>query len=259
MNLDRLKEQLKTFEGKFVAVTLAVTLIMMGIVGFLALTEDQETTKAGLVNGARTSDSEIAVNSPKSKSEQYQEGIRLLEQGEWEKAIYAFAGLNHEASEILYNYACAEDSFSNENYYSAEVYLQEIPETYKGPLSEKVLARKHQLLSQLPALKKEQLKKESDLEVLSWKWYRSSNHFVEAVGEVKNISGRPLENVTAVVSFYAGDGTFITSSHALIEYNPILPGQVSPFRVIETYNPEMKKANLQFKFLFGGTIASFQQ
>lgn len=208
-------------------------------------------------NADYTSNTGTVVKSPKSESEQYQEGIKLLEQGKWEEATYALAGLTYESSEVLYNYASAENDFKNKSYFTVEMYLQKIPDDYNGPLSEKILARKQQLLSELPALKMEQLKKESDLEILSWRWYRSSDYFVEVVGEVKNISGRPLENVTAVVSFYTGDGTFITSSDALIEYNPILPGQVSPFHVIETYNPEMKTANLQFKFLLGGTIKSF--
>lgn len=205
-----------------------------------------------------------AVNSGNSNnygmttpSQQYEEGINLLENSKWEEAASKLEGLKYQDSETLYNYANMETEYINHRYFNCEQYLMKISDDYKGQLASKILNRKHELLSQLPALKKEQLRNESDLEVLNWKWYRSSDYYVEAAGEVKNISGEPLENVTAVVSFYTKDGTFVTSSEALVDFNPILPGQVSPFHVIETFNPEMSKANLQFKFLLGGTINSF--
>lgn len=73
-------------------------------------------------------------------------------------------------------------------------------------------------------------------------------------GQVKNVSDHALKNVEAVGTFYDSGGNFITSSDALIAYNPILPGQTSPFKVMETENPAMKKAGVEFKALMGGTI-----
>jgi len=95
------------------------------------------------------------------------------------------------------------------------------------------------------------------LEVISFSWGGTeSGHYVEAKGQIKNISGKRLENVEAVVTFSDKSGGFITSSDALIDYNPILPGQTSPFSVMETYNPAMRTgtATVEFKFLMGGTI-----
>ena len=63
-----------------------------------------------------------------------------------------------------------------------------------------------------------------------------------------------LRNVVAVVSFYDARGNFITSDDALIDYNPILPGQASPFSVMATENPAMRTARVEFKELMGGTI-----
>jgi len=100
-----------------------------------------------------------------------------------------------------------------------------------------------------------------ELEVISFSWGGTeTGHFAEAKGQVKNISGRRLENVEAVVTFNDKRGGFITSSDALIDYNPILPGQTSPFSVIETYNPAMRTgtAVVEFKFLMGGTIPTRQ-
>lgn len=100
----------------------------------------------------------------------------------------------------------------------------------------------------------------SDLELITWSWSTTAGgSYVESKGQVKNISGQSLQNVEAVVSFYDKNGNFITSSSALIEFNPILVGQTSPFTVMETYNPAMHKATIQFKFLMGGTISTYHK
>lgn len=93
----------------------------------------------------------------------------------------------------------------------------------------------------------------ADLMLISWSW-SSEYGFATAEGQVRNISGRNLENVQAVVTWLDGNGNFITSQDAMIEYNPILAGQTSPFEVMARYNPAMKKARITFKYLFGGTI-----
>lgn len=77
-------------------------------------------------------------------------------------------------------------------------------------------------------------------------------HFVE--GQVRNISNEPLKNVTAVASWYDKSDGFITTADAIIEYNPILPGQTSPFKTITTTNPAMAKYSIAFKELMGGQI-----
>ena len=87
----------------------------------------------------------------------------------------------------------------------------------------------------------------------TWSWSREYG-YVTAVGQVKNISNVPLRNVEAVASFYDAKGTFITSGDALIDYNPILPGQTSPFHAMTTDNPAMRSASIEFKELMGGTI-----
>jgi len=94
------------------------------------------------------------------------------------------------------------------------------------------------------------------LALLSAKGYESEYggyHYIE--GEVKNISDESLKNVTAVGIWLDKDGTFIKSDDALIDYNPILPGQTSPFKTISTGNPAMEKYRVEFKTLFGGTLS----
>ncbi len=104
------------------------------------------------------------------------------------------------------------------------------------------------------------LKEGYDLEIISWYWYiTESASYVEAKGQVKNISGMSLEDVEVVVTYYDKDGNFITSDSALIDFNPILDGQVSPFIVYTIYNPAMKTASIEFKFLLGGTIPTYSR
>lgn len=104
------------------------------------------------------------------------------------------------------------------------------------------------------------LRRGCDLELITWSLSTTAGgSYVEARGLVKNISDRSLRNVEAVANFYDKNGNFITSSSALIKFNPILAGQTSPFTVMETYNPAMKKASIQFKFLMGGTIPTYQK
>jgi hypothetical protein len=78
-------------------------------------------------------------------------------------------------------------------------------------------------------------------------------------GQVRNISGSSLKDIEAVASWYAADGTFITSDSAIIEYNPILPGQTSPFKAMSTANPKMAKYAVEFKLLFGPTVETVDQ
>ena len=74
-------------------------------------------------------------------------------------------------------------------------------------------------------------------------------------GEVENISGEKLDNVQAVVMHYDSQNNLVTSDSALVEYDPLMPGQRTPFRVGTRYNPEMKTYIVDFKFLMGGTIS----
>jgi len=110
--------------------------------------------------------------------------------------------------------------------------------------------------SSVPALTQTDQPTESQspqLDVVSWGC--SSSYGYEILeGEVKNLSETPLKNVEAVAAYYTEDGEFITSDSALIEYNPILPDQTSPFKITTQRNPAMHTCKVAFKFLMGQTI-----
>ena len=80
--------------------------------------------------------------------------------------------------------------------------------------------------------------------------------FVKVAGDVTNNTSSPMENVMAVATFYTDDGVFVKTSEALTSYNPILPGQRSPFEVVDIGNPAIQRATVAFKTLLGGAITA---
>lgn len=94
---------------------------------------------------------------------------------------------------------------------------------------------------------------EPKLEVQSFRVYQQYG-YAHIDGLVKNISAESMDAVVAVAEFYASDGTFVKSADALIEYNPILAGQSSPFEVLTTDNPAITEGKISFKEFWGGTI-----
>jgi hypothetical protein len=94
---------------------------------------------------------------------------------------------------------------------------------------------------------------ETILELIDWHW-REEYGYARLDGQVKNISTERMENVMAVAVFKTKSGDLIISSDALINYNPIMPGQTSPFSVMARWNPEMDGASLDFRQLMGGAI-----
>lgn len=99
----------------------------------------------------------------------------------------------------------------------------------------------------------QEAKQNEKLELVSFRCYKEHGYF-HVSGEVKNISGKSMENVMAVGTSYTETGEMVKSADALIDYNPVLAGQTSPFTVMMTTNPAMSKCKVNFKEFFGGTI-----
>lgn len=73
-------------------------------------------------------------------------------------------------------------------------------------------------------------------------------------GQVKNLTSDPIDNIKVVVSWMSASGEFIVSDSALIDYRPLMPGQVSPFSTITSANPLMKKYRVEFSTMRGAVI-----
>jgi hypothetical protein len=91
------------------------------------------------------------------------------------------------------------------------------------------------------------------LELQSWSWHTEYGYAI-VEGRVKNISAQSLKNVEALVTFSTKSGEHATSESTLIELNPILPGQTSPFKVMMSENPALRPTQIDFKELMGGSI-----
>lgn len=91
------------------------------------------------------------------------------------------------------------------------------------------------------------------LNLISWKC-DTEHGYTSIRGEVENITDHPLKNVMVVGIFKTADKVLVKSGDALLKYNPIMPGQTSPFRAMVTENPLIELCSVSFKFLMGGRI-----
>lgn len=91
------------------------------------------------------------------------------------------------------------------------------------------------------------------LELLSKRGEREYD-YITVEGQVKNITAEPLEHVQVVIECHTADGTFVKSAESLISYDPLLPGQTSPFKAMTTDNPAIKTYRVSFKTMWGGTL-----
>ena len=84
------------------------------------------------------------------------------------------------------------------------------------------------------------------LELISRKCGKE-NINVYVIGEVKNISSESMKDVMAVGRFRTKDGSLVKTEEAIIDSNPILPGQTSPFKVGGLDDPVITDCYLSFK------------
>ena len=93
------------------------------------------------------------------------------------------------------------------------------------------------------------------LALLSSRGYKSDGGYFIVEGQIRNESDRSIPALMAVATWYDAKGGFITSDTALIEFDPLLPGQTSPFKTMSRGNPEMSRFGLAFKTIAGPQLA----
>lgn len=91
------------------------------------------------------------------------------------------------------------------------------------------------------------------LQLNAWNW-KVEHGYITVTGEVENLSDKPIKSLMAMAKFYDADGNFVKSSDGMVEYQPLLAGQSSPFRAMSTHNPAIKEVKLEFKKMFGGQV-----
>ena len=76
-----------------------------------------------------------------------------------------------------------------------------------------------------------------------------------AVCRMSSGSNKPADDGRYVeVHFQDKAGGFIKSDEALVAYQPLLPGQTSPFKVGTINNPLIRHYTIGFKQMFGGEL-----
>lgn len=89
--------------------------------------------------------------------------------------------------------------------------------------------------------------REPVVELVSEHALRSSSAYMRVEGEVRNLTDQPIARIRAVVTWRTEQGEFITTDETMIDYDPLLPGQSSPFQVLTRNNPEMKRHWVEFR------------
>lgn len=89
------------------------------------------------------------------------------------------------------------------------------------------------------------------------KWsenFSDESGFDKVSGEVTNISAQAIKNVEAETTFYDESGNVVKTTSALLQLNPILPGQTSSYETMDTDNPAIKREKTSFSILMGGSV-----
>jgi hypothetical protein len=96
---------------------------------------------------------------------------------------------------------------------------------------------------------------ETGLALLSARSYQTTGaQFWNVEGEVKNISNAPIKSLMVVSTWYDQNGALVSSDDAMVEFDPLLAGQTTPFKTMSRFNPVMSKYSVAFKTPFGGMI-----
>lgn len=91
---------------------------------------------------------------------------------------------------------------------------------------------------------------EPELKIKSWRCDIEEN-YTYVRGEVKNLTDQKIEHVLAVATYKNKAGELVKSDDALVEFDPLMPGQTSPFEVITRNNPEITNCELNFATMRG--------
>jgi hypothetical protein len=77
-------------------------------------------------------------------------------------------------------------------------------------------------------------------------------------GAVRNVSDTSVSGVLAVIELLSEDGEVQAVSRSPIAFDPILPGQESPWSLNPSYNPELDRYRVSFSDREGNIPATWQ-
>lgn len=73
-------------------------------------------------------------------------------------------------------------------------------------------------------------------------------------GEITNMGNEKLDDVEATTTFYDSDGNVVKTADAVIDFNPLMPGQTSSYKTMATDNPLIKTEKTEFHSMGGPLI-----
>lgn len=95
----------------------------------------------------------------------------------------------------------------------------------------------------------------NQLALLSSRGYESSGgRYYIVEGEVENLTTSPLADVKVKATWYDKAGTLLTSDDAMLDFNPLMPGQKSPFKTISRGHPQMATYTVAFQTIRGAQV-----
>jgi hypothetical protein len=78
-----------------------------------------------------------------------------------------------------------------------------------------------------------------------WNWSDSGEYFY-IEGTVTNVSGQKLNGVKIVVSFFDDQKSFVSSDFTYAEFDPLMPGQTAPYKLMMPKNPAIDTYQVAF-------------
>lgn len=94
------------------------------------------------------------------------------------------------------------------------------------------------------------------LELTSFSWSRG-NGYITAEGMVKNITDQKLGHIQALFIGDTKSGQMVSYEDSFIEFDPLMPGQSSPFKVMLQDNPMIATGYMKFKFFGDEEIPTY--
>lgn len=122
----------------------------------------------------------------------------------------------------------------------------------QAPSQSAVPAAENQVVPNLPSSSTELV---SDVQILSIKCAFTVVG-PEVQGEIKNVSPQPLEYVVIMSSFFDGQDKFVSTTELNIAFNPLLPGQISPFDGYGGLNPVITKVTVAPAIMSGRALSN---
>ncbi len=267
----------KGIENVQALVVVTIVILIIAASGFydkkLREREEQEKAKIAAIEAEKNKEKE---NFIASIEDHYRKAVELYKAKNYEelaKALEAFSNYGQSGYKDIESLSKkmkidqleqkakqtpASDAYINFLVYRDLLELDPANSKYKQKFAYYQAAYKKKKEKEEQETRKALQKSLAELQILSWQWSEDYG-YVTAEGQVKNIAGRRLEHVEALVTWYDKNENMITSDSALIEYDPLLPGQNSPFKVIARYNPAMKSAYLEFKTIRGEAIPAYRE